>query len=98
MKPEDALMNSLNKIDVVRSELIERGQSIYEQSLKQHLEPAQVGRFVAIEPASGSYFLGDTATAALVAARAAMPNSLFYLTRVGQQTAHTVGGHASRIR
>ena len=91
-------MNSLNKTDVVRSDLIERGQSIYDQLLKQHLEPARVGRFVAIEPVTGQYFLGDTGTAALVAARAAMPDGLFYLTRVGQQTAHTVGGHASRVR
>jgi len=36
------------------------------------------------------YFLGDTASAALVAAHGAMPNNLFYLTRVGQETAHTV--------
>jgi hypothetical protein len=27
-----------------------------------------------------------------------MPNNLFYLTRVGRETAHTVGGHATRIR
>jgi hypothetical protein len=27
-----------------------------------------------------------------------LPNNLFYLTRVGRETAHTVGGHATRIR
>ena len=91
-------MSKLNKIDVVGSDLIERGQSVYDQSLKQQLEPAHVGRFVAIEPVTGQYFLGDTGTATLVAARAAMPSTLFYLMRVGQPTAHTVGCHASRVR
>ena len=78
-------------------DLVERGQSAYRQSLASVLEPSHVGEFVAVEPDSGRYFLGSTASAALVAARAAMPNNLFYLTRVGQETAHTVGGHASRI-
>jgi len=44
-----------------------------------------MGEFVAVEPDSGRYFLGTTATAALVAAHAAMPNNLFYLTRVGSR-------------
>ncbi len=94
-------MSSLRQSDIAadeRDELIERGQAVYDEHLKPLLEPEQRGRFVAIEPETGRYFLGDTGTEALVAARAAMPESLFYLTRVGQRTAHTVGGHASRVR
>ena len=37
-------------------------------------------------------------SAALVTAHTAIPNKLFYLTRVGRETAHTVGGHVTRIR
>lgn len=73
------------------------GQSTYRQRLASILEPSHVGEFVAVEPDSGRYFLGTTASAALVAAHGAMPNTLFYLTRVGRETAHTVGGHATRI-
>jgi hypothetical protein len=76
---------------------VERGQNLYEEKLRADLEPSHDGRFVAIEPESGRYFLGDTGTAALVAARRAMPHSLFYLMRVGRQAAHSVGGHVSRI-
>ncbi len=78
--------------------LVARGQSTYRERLASVLEPSHDGEFVAVEPDSGQYFLGSTASAALVAARAAMPNNLFYLTRVGRETAHTVGGHATRIR
>jgi hypothetical protein len=85
-KPEDA-----------NGDLVERGQSTYRERLASLLEPSHDGEFVAVEPDSAQYFLGNTATAALIAARAAMPNNLFYLTRVGRETAHTVGGHASRI-
>lgn len=84
--------------ETASDDLVERGQSTYRQRLASILEPSHPGKFVAIEPDSGRYFLGNTASAALIAAHAAMPNNLFYLTRVGRETAHTVGGHATRIR
>ncbi len=83
---------------IANDDLVERGQNTYKQRLASVLEPSHDGEFVAVEPDSGRYFLGSTATAALVAAHGAMPNNLFYLTRVGRETAHSVGGHATRIR
>jgi hypothetical protein len=93
-------MSSLVKSnsEPANDDLIEGGQNIYRQRLASILEPSHDGEFVAIEPNSGRYFLEKTATEALVAARTAMPDKLFYLTRVGRETAHTVGGHATRIR
>ena len=92
-------MSSLpNSNQVTNDDLVERGQNTYRRTLASILEPSHLGEFVAVEPDSGRYFLGSTATAALVSAHAAMPNNLFYLTRVGRETAHTVGGHATRIR
>jgi hypothetical protein len=70
------------------NDLVERGQNTYEQRLASILQPSHIGEFVAVEPDSGQYFLGSTASAALVAAHDAMPNNLFYLTRVGRETAH----------
>ncbi|MCI0487723.1 MAG: hypothetical protein L0229_14110 [Blastocatellia bacterium] len=87
-----------NSDSTLRDELIEQGQRIYDAQLRERLERENKGRFVAIEPATGRYFLGDTGTEALIAARAAMPDSLFYLARIGQKAAHTIGGHALRIR
>lgn len=80
------------------STLDQDGEAVYEKQLKAALEPQHSGEFVAIEPSSGRYFLGETATAALVAARNAMPDSLFFLTRVGRTSAHKIGGHGSRIQ
>ena len=93
-------MSSLLKTHpaTTNDDLVERGQSTYRESLASVLEPSHEGEFVAVEPDSGRYFLGSTASEALIAAHNAIPNKLFYLTRVGQETAHTVGGHATRIR
>ncbi|MBA3356765.1 MAG: hypothetical protein H0U18_12685 [Pyrinomonadaceae bacterium] len=71
------------------STLVEDGLAVYEK-LRATLESEHSGAFVAIEPSSGRYFLGETATAALVAARDAMPESLFFLTRVGRTSAHKI--------
>jgi hypothetical protein len=90
-------MDSVNEIKASGDALVEQGQRLYEAKLRAGLEPAHGGRFVAIEPETGRYFLGDTGTAALVAARTAMPHSLFYLTRIGREAAHSIGGHVSRI-
>src|SRR2546421_891473 len=95
----DLTMSSLlNSNQATNDDLVERGQNTYSRKLASILEPSHDGEFVAIEPDSGQYFLGRTASAALVAGHTAIPNKLFYLTRVGRETAHTVGGHATRIR
>ena len=81
----------------MRDDLVERGQAFYDEHLKEELEPEHTGRYVAIEPDSGRYFLADTGTDALKAALAEMPGALFYLARVGYRTADALGGYASRI-
>ena len=74
--------------ECIGDDLVERRQKTYKQRLASILEPSHDGEFVAVEPDSGQYFLGSTASAALVAAHTAMPTSLFYLTCVGRETAH----------
>jgi hypothetical protein len=81
-----------------RDDLIDRGQLLYRNMLAPILEPHHTTEFVAIEPQAGRYFLGRTATAALITAREQMSNSLFYLTRVGQEAAHHIGGNGRRDR
>lgn len=92
-------MSSLsNPNSTPESSLIHDGQSVYDTQLRVLLEPDHLGEFVAVEPLSGRYFLGHSATAALVAARDAMPTSQFFLTRIGRNAAHKIGGHGARIR
>jgi hypothetical protein len=78
--------------------LAEEGERIYTSQLRSKLEPEHAGEFVAIHPESGAYFLGATGTEALSKAHSTMPAALFYLKKVGSETAHKMGGHASRIR
>jgi hypothetical protein len=72
------------------STLARDGEALYNTQLRAALEPQHSGEFVAIEPFSGRYFLGPTATFALVTARSAMPESQFFLTRIGRDFAHKI--------
>lgn len=68
-----------------------RAELIYEQRLKQQLESSHPDEFVAIEPNSGDYFLRRTLSDAMGAARAAYPNRLFHVLRVGHKAAVHIG-------
>ncbi len=72
------------------SALARKGEGLHNTELKAALEPLHSGDFGAIEPFSKLYFLGKTATAVLVTARDAMPESQFFLTRVGRRSAHKI--------
>jgi hypothetical protein len=70
------------------------GERFYAERLRAVLEPGQAGRFVAIEPETGRYFIGMNGSEALTAAHEAMPDALFYLKRVGYEFAHRMGGRS----
>jgi hypothetical protein len=89
---------TLEEAERVRDAVTERGEQVYEEQLKALLEPEHTGRFVAVEPESARYFLGDTDADALVAAHEAMPNSHFYLKRIGYDFTHSLGGYGLRHR
>jgi hypothetical protein len=81
-----------------RDELVESSQRLYDERLRALLEPDHEGKFVAIEPETERYFLGQTGLAALRAGRQELPDKLFYLLRVGQTAAYRLGGYGARRR
>ncbi len=91
-------MSILGKDDPEATDiLVASGQRLYDERLRDLLEPSQAGRYVAIEPDLGNYFLGDTGTEALLEARRALPEAMFYLTRVGYPAADTLSGYGRRV-
>lgn len=58
---------------------------LYEERLRELLEPEHKDEFVAIEPVSGDYFLGRTLSEAIAASRSKYPNRLAHAMRVGHK-------------
>ncbi|MFN0124057.1 MAG: hypothetical protein ACKV2V_26435 [Blastocatellia bacterium] len=71
------------------SPLARKATRLYETKLKALLEPACIGKFAAIEPDSGEYFVADRMSAAMSQARLKHPDKKFFLVRIGFRTAVT---------
>jgi len=68
---------------VTLEDVAKTGQELYDSRLKETLEPESNGRFVAIEPTSGNYFMGGTIVEALENAELRFPNADFHVVRIG---------------
>jgi hypothetical protein len=66
---------------------VQQAEQIYESRLRSALEPQHTDEFVAIEPDSGDYFLGNTLSEAIGAARRSYPDRLAHAIRVGHKAA-----------
>lgn len=71
--------------------IIDRAKQIYANRLQVVLERQNRDRFVAIEPESGDYFLGDTFDEAVKSARAKHPSRLSHTIRIGHRAALHIG-------
>ena len=79
-------MASEQSLDVAR-----RATEIYDMRLRGILEANHRNAFVAVEPDSGDYFLGNTLSEAIQAARTAHPNRISFALRVGHPSAVHLG-------
>jgi len=71
--------------------VIARAKEIYEQRLRSSLELNHKDQFVAIEPDSGEYFVGDTFDAAVKLAKSKYPSKLSHTIRIGHAAAFHIG-------
>ena len=75
--------------------IAEKAKEVYESELKPQLEAEHRDEFVAIEPVSKSYFLGDTFIDAALAAKQAHPDRKSFVLRIGHDAAFHIGAGAS---
>ena len=85
------MSTSQKEFAAIREDVIARGERLYRERLKADLVRDHTGRFAAIDPETGRYFLGDTSAEAVGAAHDAMPDARFYLKRIGYTAAHYFG-------
>jgi hypothetical protein len=71
--------------------IAEQAQRIYDERLRGQLERSHPHAFVAIEPVSGDFYLGQTLSEAVSAARKEHPDRLVHTMRVGHKSAVHLG-------
>ena len=75
--------------------IAERAKQFYECELKDRLEVNHRDQFVAIEPVSKEYFLGDTFILAALSAKSAYPDRKSFVLRIGHEAAFHLGASSS---
>ena len=73
----------------------EKAKEVYECELRDRLEAMHRDEFIAIEPTSKSFFLGDTFLAAALAAKTAFPDRKSFVLRIGHDAAFHIGAATS---
>jgi len=69
----------------------EQAKQVYESDLKDLLEAEHRDRFVAVEPQSKNYWIGDTFIDAALAAKKAHPDRTSFVIRIGHDAAFHIG-------
>ncbi len=69
-------------------------KAVYDEELRERLEAEHRDEFVAIEPVSRAFFLGETFIAAALAAKKAFPDRKSFVIRIGHDAAFHLGAFA----
>ncbi len=72
--------------------VVEAAKQLYENELRRKLEPDCHGKYLAIEPETKAYFLGDSFIAVALAARDACHGKKTFVLRIGHDAAFHIGG------
>jgi len=85
--------------DLIKQADIQRiaseGAKIYAE-IKEEYDPKEVGKFLAIDIDSKVVFLGDSSAQALELARAKYPDTIFYVVKIGYDSAESVARSFAR--
>lgn len=75
-------------VDVDKDSMVDKGEEIYSM-IRGKVEEEFRGKIMAIEVASGDYFIGSTVIEAVEKARAKHPENIFYLKRIGYKALYS---------
>jgi hypothetical protein len=71
--------------------VVQRGEALYAQEIRAHVEPTHNGQFVVLDVESGDYEVDANKLAALDRLLARQPEAVPYIVRAGHLTAVTLG-------
>ena len=72
---------------------IQLAEKIYKEKFQSFLEPTLKGKYIAIDIASGEYFIGDEILEAYQKANQKYPDRTFVFKRIGYLASRFIGSH-----
>lgn len=65
----------------------ERGQAVYDATIRHAVDPARHGKFIAAEPDSGDYVIRERIVDAALDMKAKRPDAYSHVIRIGHKAA-----------
>lgn len=75
-----------------REEVAERGEAIYEQEIRDHVEGESKGKYLVLDIESGEYEIDQDDLVATKRMMARCPDAVLYGLRIGYPAAYRLGG------
>ena len=69
----------------------EAAKAVYESDYRAEMEKANLGKFIAIEPESRKYFIGETFIDAAMEAKTKIPEKMSFVIKIGSDAAVHIG-------
>jgi hypothetical protein len=79
-----------------KEEFARRGDAIYENQVRQHLKPADHGKFAAIDIESREFAIDADELKAGNKLRKRLPDAQIWMVRIGHRSVHRIGGRQRR--
>ncbi len=79
-----------------KEEFARRGDALFESEVRPHLNPADKGKFAAIDIETGEYELASHELEAGDRLRARLPSAQIWMVRVGERSVRRFGGRSRR--
>ena len=76
---------------------VNRGEEIYDTSIKHQLSDDQLGKFLAIDTNTGEYEIGDSSMAVTDALHARVVGADVYVMRHGRMPVYSIGWAPSAV-
>lgn len=81
----------MSVLDLNDDEIAQRGEEIYERSLRDRIEKGNEGKILIIDVSTGEYEIDSDEIAASRRAMAKHPGHPLYMMRIGYNAVHTFG-------
>jgi hypothetical protein len=81
-----------------KEEIVRRGEELYQQGIRQKVEPGNKGKILVIDIETGEYEIDSDHLAANRRARAKHPDAALYGLRIGYPALGKIGGSWGEVK
>ena len=89
---------AMDHVRYTKDEIVARGKTIYEQQIREKVEPEHVGKFLVIDIETGEYEMDEDGNAASLRAYRKKPAGVRYGMRIGHPAWGRIGTHGVHPR